>query len=268
MFKFLPRLCMKNHWSLFCLFHYWYEWDCLYQLTCDTAAGPDLSCCRSLERSFSLNVHFLQMMPWEHIFVTVFLLCCWWWRGRTWVFSLGECLLRTRWKWCGKCCLYPHVWLLPTHHLLSAFPAIILETAGKSPLVQIQRFPHYCCVLFHRQIVLFPLPQQGNWVVMWRQAGANDVLFVPIFLVCGSVQRCVCPEIMPAEALVGRQNCLTIWGWFLGLRQVVREKKLQIREERERGSAFGMGMGMLPQQKKWTSFPSSWGAWVKLQKSK
>lgn len=61
---------------------------------------------------------------------------------------------------------------LLAHHLLFAFPAIKLETAGKPPLVQIQSFA-VCCmqVLFH---ILSPLPQQGNWAVMCGQARVND----------------------------------------------------------------------------------------------
>lgn len=55
---------------------------------------------------------------------------------------------------------------LPAHHLLSAFPAIKLETAGKSPLVQIRSFPPYCCVL-HASTVSqtdhpFPSPPAGE----------------------------------------------------------------------------------------------------------
>lgn len=42
--------------------------------------------------------------------------------------------------------VFPMHGLLPAHHLLSAFPAIKLETAGKWPLVQIQSFPPNCCV--------------------------------------------------------------------------------------------------------------------------
>lgn len=49
----------------------------------------------------------------------------------------------------------------PAHHLLSAFPAIPLEAAGKLPLVRIQGFPPSCCML-HISVVsqadaLFPL---------------------------------------------------------------------------------------------------------------
>lgn len=69
----------------------------------------------------------------------------------------------------GMLALHDVVWhVLPVaaHHLLFAFPAIKLETAGKSPLVQVQGFPPCCCTL-HTSVVsqaelLFPSPPAGE----------------------------------------------------------------------------------------------------------
>lgn len=51
------------------------------------------------------------------------------------------------------------------------------------------------------------------------------------------------PEITPAEVLVGRLNYLTTWGWFLGLQQVVTEKKVSDQRSEREGAPSAWGWG-------------------------